>query len=836
MSDKRESQRGLVVKTSPDDASVQLERLLAKQKYKDAVKQAKLIHKANPTPQNHRRLEVTYFLRAQQLYSSGMVSSAVEVARHLLEFGVTDSKVLEELPPFLVKVGLAKEAFRIQGGGESAPALSQLVLLAADQAVLHPERSQPPSPQISHEAALVRQALEALQAADEAKAFGLVRDISRSSPLSDWKLLIRGLAAFHRGDREETQANWSRLDPQRSAVKIVRQLQYLHDAQTGKAGDGPALEKLEKLVFGEPILARLRELSELVTKERWPEVIRRIPALRISLSAVDHRLAERLTASLLEPLLERTTCLNCKSGTRLLRDFMQVAEPLGIDPAWNRLWAIAWQRSCGGDPEAMKFWLKYIADLETCAALRAEDRTLAQALVWKHMAQRLLHAIDDEDDEFGGDFEDEDYDALDMDEERLIKQAAAYIERSIQLAPRHRPSYEVLLDLSKMSGEPADLAKARRRLLEVFPDDLETLIETAEKLYDDGDSRQALEVVSRARKLKPLDESLVNLEVMIRTSLARNLANQRRWDEGRAQFAAIEQLTPDELNHYYYLARKATFETKAGQAEPADRFERAAMALLPEPAPLWLSLHVESIRFKLTKAAQKNYADLLKKELKKKCRSETAGAMASLMSGYLAQDVKFDGRDRTAAEVLSYVRRTSRLNYQREDLENVVEFLGHFPKESDLLQKLVQRGLKTYPSSVMLHIAAARPNPENPFASLQTASSRVHLQEALRLAEASTRREEALLVPKIKQLLSIHEEFHSQFSHLPFGPPGSKAGSLDDFFSAFAASMGYPSEDEEDDDDDDDDDDDASAPFFGRTFSTSRRSSRGSRGKRGSRS
>ena len=174
MSDKREPQRSMGVKTSAGDAVVQLERLMSKQKYKDAVKQAKLIHKAEPTPQSHRQLELAYFHRAQQLCQAGMPESAVEVSRHLLEFGVTDEKLVEDLPPLLVKLGLAQDAFRIQGRLESPESQSRLALLVADQAVLHPERSRQCSPEVSQEAAFVRQALEALYAGDEATALGLV--------------------------------------------------------------------------------------------------------------------------------------------------------------------------------------------------------------------------------------------------------------------------------------------------------------------------------------------------------------------------------------------------------------------------------------------------------------------------------------------------------------------------------------------------------------------------------------------------------------------------------------------------------------------------------------
>jgi len=387
MSDKREPHRGAVVKTSAGDAAVQLERLISKQKYKDAVKQAKLIHKAEATPQSHRQLERAYFLRAQQLLRAGMPGSAVEVSRHLLDFGVTDAKLVEDFSPLLVKLGLAQDAFRIQGRLESPQSQSRLVLLVADQAVLHPEQSQPSSPEVGQEATLVRQALEALYAGDEATALGLVRDIARSSPVSEWKLLVRGLAAFYRGDHGETQANWNRLDPERAPQRIARQLQKLHQGQSEKDAGGTDFAELEGLVYGERILPRLRELSDLVAKNRWVDVLRRITSLRLSLRAVDPRLAEKLTSSLLAPLLDHATSLNYTSGTRLLREFTQVAEPLAIDPGWNRLWALTWERPLDGTSVAIKYWTKYIADLESCTALKAEERPLAQALVWKHMAQ-----------------------------------------------------------------------------------------------------------------------------------------------------------------------------------------------------------------------------------------------------------------------------------------------------------------------------------------------------------------------------------------------------------------------------------------------------------------
>ena len=170
MSDKKQSHRGVAVKSSGVDAALELERMLSKGKYKDAVKQAKLLHKAEPTPESHRQLEHAYFLRAKQLLSSGMPESAVEVSRHLLDFGVSDATLVAEFAPLLVKLGLAKEAFRLQGGGESSETQTRLLALAADQAVLHPERSERSSVEFP-DASLIRQAIERCYAGDEAAAW-----------------------------------------------------------------------------------------------------------------------------------------------------------------------------------------------------------------------------------------------------------------------------------------------------------------------------------------------------------------------------------------------------------------------------------------------------------------------------------------------------------------------------------------------------------------------------------------------------------------------------------------------------------------------------------------
>ena len=81
-----------------------------------------------------------------------------------------------------------------------------------------------PSPEIAREASLIRESLEKLQTGDDEGGLALLRELPRSSLLSDWKFFVRGLAAHYRGESEECQANWGRLDANRKACRIAARL------------------------------------------------------------------------------------------------------------------------------------------------------------------------------------------------------------------------------------------------------------------------------------------------------------------------------------------------------------------------------------------------------------------------------------------------------------------------------------------------------------------------------------------------------------------------------------------------------------------------------------
>ncbi len=293
---------------SPDDPRQETLRLMEKGRFKDAVRQAKIVFRDHGTAENHVLLERAYLGRVRQLQEEGMPASAEEVARHLLDFGVTEPEVTATLTKLLPTLGLTAEALRFQDRLEEPEALGGLLGSVVDAAVIDPKHAPASRPEIRENALRVRSCLEALEdGRPDEEALAPLRDIPRHSPFADWKLFARGLAAYHRGDLDEMRANWGRLDPQRASARIAAPLRGLAEPDGSGAS---ALESvpsaLETAVLHAPVLARLREMHDRISQGRWTEILRDLGDLRKALQQIDPALSARITEALYAPLLKST--------------------------------------------------------------------------------------------------------------------------------------------------------------------------------------------------------------------------------------------------------------------------------------------------------------------------------------------------------------------------------------------------------------------------------------------------------------------------------------------------------------------------------------------------
>jgi hypothetical protein len=759
------------------------ERLIQKKRYKDAVKQAKLCCKENKSPENQARLERAYYLRAKELYDAGMRDSARDVVGHLLELGVNASDWFVDLCQLLIALGLASKAAELQDRLGTAEDKARLMEAAADLAVVHPEVAGSASPEVKREADLVRHAIEKLEQGDEAAASSLLRDLARSSILSEWKYFAKGLAAFHRHDKEAQEANWARLDARRAAARIADRLRGLAALEQSEV-DGPAGQRLEKLVFGEPLIGQIRKIATLVAKQEWTEVSGLLGPLREKLRRIDAKLPERLTRAMVGSLIHQATELYPEDAERLINRFAKAAEPLAIDPNWNRLRGIVWDASGDTGEQARRCWSRYIEDLTSIPAFTAQERQLAQAIVLNHTAesfQREIDSAEDEDDLFPPWNSPRAQTAATTKAiEHAKKSAVACLEQSLRLAPDYLPTYQALVDFYDTIEDANRLEAAALRLLAKFPDDLETLTLLAEHYLSRDEPAAALPWAQKARKLKPLDESLRENEWVIRVNLARTNALAKRLEEGRAEFAAADQLFPDRMRDYSHLARKAVFEAKARQPDRSAALIGEAQRQIVEPGPLWLALLIQSIRYKADQKSRAEYARLWTAELKKPVKSETAGEMARLLNSVFAMGTEYPELDSQVKKVVAYLRRTLKLNYRLSDLVAVCDFLVRASGPLPLLKNLVHRGLSTYPASARLQFEAGLIEFKMGPLGGSLVAARRHLQKAVQLAGASSDQADLKFLPQIKELLSQLNDLAEGplgplfFGNFPFEPPAPR--------------------------------------------------------------
>ncbi|NLX96413.1 MAG: hypothetical protein GXY83_09575 [Rhodopirellula sp.] len=127
--------------------------------------------------------------RIREMQQYGLREEARSLAANLLEMGVSEPSVKQDLPAVLAAIGMLDRAIGENGAVvETDP---QLLKTAADQAVLRPEEAPRSFPPIRAEASLVRAALEAAEAGRDEDVLEILKTIGRGSPLSDWRLFVR---------------------------------------------------------------------------------------------------------------------------------------------------------------------------------------------------------------------------------------------------------------------------------------------------------------------------------------------------------------------------------------------------------------------------------------------------------------------------------------------------------------------------------------------------------------------------------------------------------------------------------------------------------------------
>lgn len=738
------------------DLFQQAQRSFAKGHFKQALKDAKACHRQQPGEKTHELLQRAYFARARELHRFGLREESRGAVEKLLELGVTEPSVQQELPELLIALGM----FDRGAGGRQQPAEevdSPLLIAVADHAVLRPREAPASVPAVRQGALRIRAALAALEAGSESEVSAALRDIARGSPFADWKYFVRGLAAHYRQDTTEMRANWERLDPSRFAARIAGRLTALaypeQDAQNDRHLAGTA-DKLAREVLGGPVLNCLHELQGDIAADRWKGALRGLKRSQQTLRRFDPGLLQRIGLVIYPLMVSRGV-------ERPLNELTSLMTPLPIDPRWNRARAMVRERCHEADiDEVEAHWLRYIEELAALPCLTPEERTLARALVWLRLGRHFVDASEVSPTFFGPP---QGY------VEQMRTRVVECFAECIRLAPNLRSAHEAVAKAHVTWEQPQQAANAYRRLLEHFPEDFEALRFLAVEHQRRDEPFEAREYALRAHRLKPLDRTIEDLVWTVHVTSARHYALAEEWEKGRAEFEAAEKITPQNVEPYHLLVCEAALEYKAGELGLGHRLVERARSEAGEPTSVLLYLTIQAIRYALPKAISAEFEHQWVTALKKKCNSSAAGRMCKILRAYVLMEIDYPGLGEHVGHLSGYLRRCSRVKWQASDLCNVCSLLDTLSEEEErfdelydgpcapdeLLEKFVRKGLETFPENPYFHCMTGELEVRLGPMGCNRRYAYDCLQQALELAKDSRSAEDAEVAERAKRLLTM---------------------------------------------------------------------------------
>ena len=230
-------------------------------------------------------------------------------------------------------------------------------------------------PEVAAQAAAVSESLRLVSESHDDDALERLREISRRSPLSDWRLFVRGLIDWYAGRLEAADESWDRLDRSRRPARIATALQAsLHEDLGGSIE--PAVTSAAKLV--RTLRVERPAIREAAAKLRHDRVVNDV---HLSLTTLDwlksfvneyRRMEPDFIRAIEAAALQRATA---QPYSDLFSEATRAFRGPDHDPHHSLLRYHYESNFEDGDERAERAYQRYVThDLPACHALSPEVR------------------------------------------------------------------------------------------------------------------------------------------------------------------------------------------------------------------------------------------------------------------------------------------------------------------------------------------------------------------------------------------------------------------------------------------------------------------------------
>jgi tetratricopeptide (TPR) repeat protein len=660
-------------------------------RYQHALELVKQLYKAEPTSAHHELVKETYVQRAVQLRSQGYTRDAATVLDAASRLDDKNPAWLEKLATEMAQCGDVARSLelmkRVPGGAPSPAALARL----ADAAFLAEKggrASLPPDMQLDYDRIVT--AFKQVESGQDEEAKNTLQLIGLRSPFLEWKLLLRGLQAYYQNDDDRARDNWQRLDPQRLAARLAAPFRSVIDS-TYRDAQPPATRDALRRQFdwlqGPSAVSQLRSLRTALADQESLA-----PAFRLAEAVVP---ALRQEAPHLVPRLA-----NCmywaifNTGPNELPRFKRVFGPPPDDPHFYRLTALAMDR--GGElTGAHDYWQRLEREIaQHPEKWSADQSNLARALVWLRMAENAASIPSPEKRAKLPRFLRE----LDRMPEQLVPGAEACFKKSLELAPDLLEAHVGRFQYYLQNEHPDKAIKAGRKLLEQFPDHVQTIEELAEVYEHQGEHAEQLQLLKEALQHNPLDRDLSDRVANAHLACARDEAVKSHFDQARAHYESAVGLA-DPSRHGFIACCRAACELKAGDQTRADELLGEARAKAPGEMLVTYTLLVEGIRVKLPGTLKTRFTREFNDLVADKPTAELARALLDYLVHLQATGVEYHGRKTHTKKIMDFVGRLDWKSCSEEDFFAIVGGLVHLNAPVRMTNSFLRYGQDRYRKS-----------------------------------------------------------------------------------------------------------------------------------------
>ncbi|MDR2115553.1 MAG: hypothetical protein LBP87_04150 [Planctomycetaceae bacterium] len=698
-----------------------IQDLRRRSNWKKAYKEASFLSRLHNEPELQELLVFSLWEWIKEQFNRNQYEEAKTNIKELLRLiknpNINSLEIQKEFPPI----------FRVLGLNEFLPEhlrqdmnSSEIQTELVDRFLVHGENSNDLSSDFRNQAILIQKALEKVEAKLDNEALELLHPISFHSPLSEWRLFVRGLISYYNKNDEKADESWKRLSELRPPYRIVARLRkFFTDVSNTSSSnfvspffdlfrtknDSALIKKIE-------FLNHIRQLNNYIRQKKFKELVGHFQACRSFLQNTDQLLFERVFRTV------HFTLIN-DAKPEIVRQFIERNIPLPLDPRGNRTFGLI---ALSGEQEDYPRWLQepyYYwelfaeQDIDQIKSFTPSVKNRAKAVIYTFLGNALMQEIFSrrKRSRFASRAND-----FDIKEQEKILQ---YFDKALANDPTYLVTYWRLQEFYRNNiSEHEDnlyhpkIAEVYRKLIEHVPNNTEALkylFQYNAALKNYADARAYFE---RLQVLEPLSRETLFLKRKLQyIRLKELLLSDQKSSEIEQLFNEIENTNLNTIEYNYDLvplALRYIYAIISNRPAEADEvFKLAEKIGLEKRVPLILAIFSEVGNFP---QFPKQILESLEHEWFSirigQCNGNVAGALGNIAYAIMAERKKFPNAKKIIKDVFQFVNRSKNVKWKTEkDLYGACKILWYLAiklkKKKYVLtyKKLVRKGLSQFPLS-----------------------------------------------------------------------------------------------------------------------------------------